>query len=86
MKQALAKIDPVLILLFLGMWLATATLIGVDILFKSEGQIFQVLSGLVTAFAGAFFARMKPDTKADHPNENPTPVPPPDGTVVPPKA
>lgn len=60
--KGLSKVDPVLWLLFLGMLVFTAILLYVEKFYPNDGQIFQVISGLVTGFAGAFFARMKPDT------------------------
>ncbi len=56
----LEKIDPVLKLLFAGMVLFTAVLIGVTWFFKDDGQIFQVVSALVSGLAGSFFTRLKP--------------------------
>jgi len=58
------RIDPTLILLFIGMLIFTGVLIFVEHFFASDGQVFQVISGVLTGFAGAFFARMNP--KADH--------------------
>ena len=55
--------DPVLLLLFAGLIIFTGIMIWVSHIFKDDGQIFQVISGLVTGFAGAFFARMKPQDK-----------------------
>lgn len=54
------KVDPTLMLLFLGIFAMTGILIFCEHFFASDGQIFQVISGLVTGFAGAFFGRINP--------------------------
>lgn len=54
------KIDPVLYLLFSGMIFFTLILIGVEYFFMADGQMFQVVAGVLTGFTGAFFGRMKP--------------------------
>ena len=59
--------DPVLLLLFAGMVLFTAMLIIVDKAFPNDGQTFQVISGLLTGFSGAFFGRLVP--QKEHPGE-----------------
>lgn len=59
------KIDRTLFLLFFGMVFFVFVLIFVEYFFKDDGQMFQVISGLVTGFAGAFFGRMKPQGEAD---------------------
>lgn len=56
------RIDPVLLLLVYGMIFFTIVLIGVEHFFPNDGQVFQVISGLITAFSGAFFLRVKPQT------------------------
>lgn len=55
--------DPVLLLLFIGVMVFTGVIIGAERFFPNDGQLFQVLSGLVTGFAGAFFARITPQGK-----------------------
>ena len=65
--RSLSKLDPVLILLFMGIMVFTVILLFCEYFFKTDGQIFQVISGIVTGFAGAFFGRMKPTT--DHPDQ-----------------
>jgi hypothetical protein len=42
-------------------------LIYVEKAFPNDGQIFQVISGLVTGFAGAFFMRVKPQSSRPEP-------------------
>jgi hypothetical protein len=59
--------DPVLLLLFLGIWVSVGIMIACAIAFKDDGQIFQVLSSLVAGFSGAFFGRMKPQEKPPDP-------------------
>jgi hypothetical protein len=59
------SLDPVLLLLFGGMCLFTFVLLAVTKFFSEDGQIFQVISGLVMGFAGAFFGRIKPSAQPD---------------------
>lgn len=61
------RIDPTLLLLFFGLVFFTGILIFVEKVFSTDGQVFQVISGVLTGFAGAFFGRMKP--QVEHPNE-----------------
>jgi hypothetical protein len=51
--------DYVTVLLFAGMLIFTILLIIVEKFFHDDGQIFQVMAGLVTGFSGAFFTRIK---------------------------
>ena len=59
--------DPVLLILFTGIWISVITMIGCNAFFKDDGQLFQVLSALVAGFSGAFFGRMKPQEKPPAP-------------------
>jgi hypothetical protein len=54
------KIDPILLLLFLGMMIFTAVLVWVEYAFKDDGQIYQTIATLVAGFSGAFFMRINP--------------------------
>ena len=61
------KIDPVLYLLAVCMLVFTGILIWVEYRFQNDGQMFQVIAGLLTGFAGSFFTRLKPpDKQADN--------------------
>lgn len=60
-------IEPSLILLFMGLVFFTGILIFVEWKFSSDGQVFQVIAGLVTGFASSLFTKLKvskdsPDT------------------------
>jgi hypothetical protein len=48
--------DPVLKLLLVGILFFTAALFYCEHRFPSDGQIFQVIAGLLTGFGGAFLA------------------------------
>ena len=65
------RVDPVLYLLLAGMLIFTAVMLFVDFKRSTDSEVFQVVAGVVTGFAGAFFTRLKP---SDHPE------PPPPGT------
>lgn len=56
-------VEPTLYLLFYGMIFFAGVLIGVEYFFKEDGQMFQVIAGILTGFTGAFFGRMKPGEK-----------------------
>lgn len=80
------KVDPVLLLLFSGITIFTGVMIFIEFKFKDDGQLFQVVSGLVAGFAGAFFTRLKPRSDAEEKGqieksitvaEPPAPVTPP---------
>jgi len=68
MKTTQDKIEPVVLLLFLGMVIFTGVLLGCEHFFPMDGQLFQVFAGLLTGFSGAFFMRVKPkNADADAP-------------------
>lgn len=54
------KFDRTLLLLFFGIVLFTLILFASEIWFMSDSQMFQVIAGVLTAFTGAFFGRIKP--------------------------
>lgn len=54
------KLEPIIWLLFAGIFLLLGILIGVEVAWKDDGQMFQVIAGLLSAFSGAFFMRIKP--------------------------
>lgn len=53
-------LEPVLILLSGLMIFFTAMIFVAEHFFASDGQIFQVISGLLTGISGAFLMRIKP--------------------------
>ena len=59
------KLEPVVLLLFIGMVIFAGLLFVSEKFFPMDGQIFQVIAGLLTGFSGAFFMRVKP--KGDTP-------------------
>lgn len=54
------RVDWVTVILFLGVMMTLAALFVAEKLFPTDGQMFQVVAGLVTAFSGALFTRIKP--------------------------
>jgi hypothetical protein len=44
--------------------------------FPMDGQIFQVIAGLLSGFSGAFFMRVKPTKPTDNHDEEAPPEPP----------
>ncbi len=54
------KLEPIVLLLFVGMLFWTGMLFICQKFYPDDGQIFQVISGLLTGFSGAFFMRIKP--------------------------
>lgn len=60
------NVDPILVLLAWLILICLGAMIFVTWLFHDDGQIFQVVSGLLTGFAGGFLLRVKPSSqKAD---------------------
>jgi cytochrome c biogenesis protein CcdA len=59
------RIEPVVLLLFVGMLVFTGILLFVEKFYPNDGQMFQVIAGLLTAFSGAFFMRVKPKAADD---------------------
>lgn len=53
------QIDPILMLLFSGILFFTGILFISEHYYPMDGQIFQVISGLLTGFSGAFFMGIK---------------------------
>lgn len=58
-----SSIDPVDRLLFTAILIFVALLVGVSKVSPNDGQTFQVLSSLLSGFAGAFLARITPNKK-----------------------
>lgn len=54
------KVEPVVYLLFAGMVVFAILLFVSEKIFPSDGQMFQVIAGMLTGFSGAFFMRVKP--------------------------
>lgn len=80
----IAKMDPILQLLFIGMIFFALLLVAVDKFFASDGQMFQVIANVLSGFVGAFFAKIKTDPTATStadtvaptlPTSSPTPNP-----------
>jgi uncharacterized membrane protein YjjP (DUF1212 family) len=55
-----SRIDWVTVLRFVGVMLTLFALFVAEKFFPNDGQMFQVVAGLVTAFSGALFTRIKP--------------------------
>src|SRR4051812_44212317 len=64
-------LEPVLVLLFVGILIFAATLIAVDILLPKEGEVFTTMAALLSGFSGAFFGRINPTTPAKQDPQNP---------------
>lgn len=58
-------VDPILYLLLIATFASLGLLIFVEFKFPSDGQVFQLIAGLVTGFSAAFFLRVKPATKEE---------------------
>jgi len=54
------QLDPVLLLLAAMIFVFTGLLIVIAEILKNDGQTFQVISGLLTGFSGAFLGRIMP--------------------------
>ena len=60
-SNMIKNLDAIDMLLFLGIVLFTALIMVIAKFYPNDGQTFQVVSGLLTGFAGAFLARIKPN-------------------------
>jgi hypothetical protein len=76
------RLDHVVVLLFVGMLVFTAILMYEAQARPNDGQTFQVIAGLLTAFSGSFFTRIKPKGDNDGPIKTKTTVDQSAGTVV----
>lgn len=62
--------DPVLLLLFIGLFISTGLMIGCAVWLKEDAQTFQVISTtLVGGFAGSFFTRLQTTKKSSTPDD-----------------
>lgn len=61
------RLEPVLVLLAVMILFFTGLLVAMAKFFPTDGQTFQVISGLLTGFGGAFLARIKPAGNKDDP-------------------
>ena len=72
--------EPIDMLLFIGMMVFSVIIFVCNVMFPMDGQIFQVYSGILGGFAGAFFARLKdskhPPEEKPAASEQSTPEPP----------
>ncbi len=59
------NIEPVILLLTALLVFFTCALFAAEHFFNSDSQLFQVLSGLLTAISGALLMRVKPREPAD---------------------
>jgi hypothetical protein len=57
--------DTVLLLLFMATFAFAGLMIFAKFKFPSDGQLFQSLYGLTTAFSGAILLRINPQTKEE---------------------
>lgn len=53
-------VEPVVYLLFVGIVFFTLILFAAEHFFNNDSQLFQVIAGVLTGFAGGFLARIKP--------------------------
>ena len=60
----LTPVDKTLVLLIIGF---AVGLVAISKFSPNDGQTFQVLSGLLTGFSGAFLARIQPTKRAQEP-------------------
>ena len=70
MQKTILGQEPVVLLLFIGMVFFCGVLIFCEHFFPMDGQIFQVIAGLLSGFSGAFFMRVKPQkANSDQPDD-----------------
>lgn len=71
-RDLLKEVGGTVLVLLLGMVFFTIVLVFVEWRFESDAQVFQVISNIVSGFAGAFFAMMT--SKAKNTTPPPTPI------------
>lgn len=64
MQQQDWRIEPILLLLFAGILLSAVALIFISAFMPANGQLFEVIASLLSAFVGAFFMRINPKSMA----------------------
>ncbi len=74
----LKDIEAVDKMLMCGIFFFAMLLIAISKWSPGDGQTFQVISGLLTGFSAAFFARMSPQSKSTSHSVDVTPLPAPD--------
>lgn len=57
------RIEPILILLFVAMVFFTGCVFAAEHFYPNDGQMFQVVSNLLSGISGAFLMRVKPPEK-----------------------
>lgn len=70
------RLDPNVLLLFLGTVFFALLLVSVDYLFKGEGEVFQAIASLFSGFGGALLAMIKANSNHDAHQPIPPPAPP----------
>jgi uncharacterized membrane-anchored protein len=58
------RVEPILLLLFLGIILSAIAVIAIKAFIPGDGQLFQVIASILSAFVGAFFLRVNPKSMA----------------------
>lgn len=59
MKSQLENVEPIVVLLFVGMMAFSGIVILVNVFWPQDGQLFQVFALILGNFSGAFFTRIK---------------------------
>ena len=77
--------EPIDMLLFIGMMVFSVIIFVCNVMFPMDGQIFQVYSGVLGGFTGAFFARLKDSKVAPPPTDDQKPTSAPQPAQTPPK-
>ena len=54
------KLEPIVTLLFVGLFISVGLLFVCEHFYANDGQMFQVIAGIVGNFTGALFMRVKP--------------------------
>ena len=74
MKTQDWRVEPILLLLFVGIVLYSVGLVIVSWLLPNNGTLFTVLSGVATSFTGAFFLRVNPKSQAQQDADTKPPI------------
>jgi hypothetical protein len=63
-------VEPILVLLAVMMMFLLVAMFFSEHFFPNDGQMFQVVCGLLTGISGAFLGRIKPPSRSERPGQS----------------
>jgi hypothetical protein len=65
------KVEPIILLLFIGLFLTLIALFVVQAFWPNDGEVFTAVAGVLGGFSGAFFGRINPQKAAQTEDKKP---------------